>query len=260
MNYPAGIILQTSGGHETATVRQAALLQDIPLVTARLEELIGHGNALRAGWMPVGSVEFVRSAMRKADVIEPGSMSYPQAIEHLLRRNVHMVRAGSVLGTWFIKPCTTKAFNGFVFDTMSEPEEYDDHDREQYAAFVALPPDTLVWQSEVVRFASEWRYYVLEGKVVGSARYDQLGEEGAPSPDQTVVAEAVQAMADSGAPAAYSLDLGVLEGGETALVEANDAWALGCYGRCVAPRDYLAMLAARWEQLRARRLDRSRAA
>ena len=48
--------------------------------------------------------------------------------------------------------------------------------------------------------------------------------------DQAVVESAIFAYRYSGeAPAAYGIDFGVLETGETALVEANDGYALGAY-------------------------------
>ncbi|HLO94579.1 MAG TPA: ATP-grasp domain-containing protein [Burkholderiaceae bacterium] len=52
-----------------------------------------------------------------------------------------------------------------------------------------------------------------------------------------------------GAPVAYALDFGVLSTGQTVLVEANDAWALGLYGGGPAPGHYVELLTARWRQL-----------
>ena len=50
-----------------------------------------------------------------------------------------------------------------------------------------------------------------------------------------------------GAPAAYGLDFGVTADGRTLLVEANDGFALGCYG--LDPVIYAEMLEARWCEL-----------
>lgn len=49
------------------------------------------------------------------------------------------------------------------------------------------------------------------------------------------------------APAAYGIDFGVLSSGETALVEANDGYALGAYKIESAP--YAELLFARWAEL-----------
>ena len=45
------------------------------------------------------------------------------------------------------------------------------------------------------------------------------------------------------APAGYSLDVGVTESGETALVEVNDGFSLGTYG--LDPIEYAKLLSAR---------------
>lgn len=246
---PALVLRQNVSTAETRAVAQACLLSDIPCRVAALDGLAGHAEALKAGALPVGSVEFVRAAMGFAGIAEPVNLSYPKALRPMLGRELRRARAGTVLGTWFVKPVTTKAFTGFVFDTMRAPEDYDAHDREQYDAFMALPHDTEVWMSEPVRFRSEWRYYVCAREVLGSSRYDADGADDAPAPDEAFLHDAVRLMAASAGPAAYAIDLGVLDSGETVLVEVNDAWALGLYGRAVEPRRYLDLLATRWSEL-----------
>ena len=47
----------------------------------------------------------------------------------------------------------------------------------------------------------------------------------------------------------YVLDFGVLSGGETALVEANDFWAIGLYEKSMSSQDYLSLLNARWSSI-----------
>jgi hypothetical protein len=49
------------------------------------------------------------------------------------------------------------------------------------------------------------------------------------------------------APVAYALDVGVLSTGETALVEVNDFWAIGCYGFEGLP--LLPMLTQRYREI-----------
>ncbi len=53
------------------------------------------------------------------------------------------------------------------------------------------------------------------------------------------------------APAGYALDAGVLDSGETALVEVNDGYALGFYGSVITQRAerYLDLLEARFSEL-----------
>jgi hypothetical protein len=164
---------------------------------------------------------------------------------------VKQLPAGYVLGHWFIKPTTTKAFTGFVVDTLGNPEHLDGHDRIQYQAFLALPPEEPVWVAEPVSWLSEYRYYVIDGQVRGDGRYDAAPDD-MPIPNRELVAEMASLVArEPNAPAAFSLDVGVLSSGETALIECNDAWALGLYKGSIARADYIELLWRRWEQLHA---------
>jgi len=47
----------------------------------------------------------------------------------------------------------------------------------------------------------------------------------------------------------YTLDVGRLSTGGTALVETNDAWAIGLYGKALTPRVYLDFLGKRWKSI-----------
>src|SRR5262249_5079760 len=93
-----------------------------------------------------------------------------------------------------------------------------------------------------VAFVSEWRYFVHRAAVVGLACYKG---EWSVVPDSGVVRRAV---ADHlPAPIAYSLDFGATADGQTLLVEANDAFALGAYGLDAVV--YARMLEDRWLEL-----------
>ena len=115
--------------------------------------------------------------------------------------------------------------------------------------FLSLSPDTPVWVSEPVTWLSEFRYYVIDGAVRGEGRYDDAPDD-MPRPDYFTVGEMAAVMAKTpGAPAAFCLDVGALRSGETALIECNDAWAVGYYKGTLSHRDYVEMLWRRWEQL-----------
>ncbi len=253
---PAAIIRQIGiQSRETRLAGTVALTRDIPQHNCSIEGLSSIAPALldklaSGEALPVGSVEFVRSAMALAGFPEPKNFSYPSALHMHLNREVRQVRAGHVLGHWFVKPVATKAFNGFVFHTLQNPDLLDQHDREQYDAFMRLPPEDRVWISEPVSFVSEIRHYVLDGRVIGLGRYDD-GDLLSPLPDVGVVFDMVCRMnEDSRTPVAYALDVGVLSSGETALVEVTDAWSIGYYSGTLLPEDYLRMLWARWQQMR----------
>lgn len=237
-------------GREERVAHQVALLDDIPLCRAALAELERHSTALASGeTVPVGSVEFVRRAMALAGIAEPESLSYPHVLKPYLRRQLERIPAGLVMGHWFVKPTVTKAFTGFVFDTFESPDHLSCHDRAQYDAFMAVDPRSPVWVSETVSWASEVRYYVLDGEILGEGRYDD-GPDDVLLPEAAVVQEMVSRFSASpGAPVAFALDAGRLQDGSTALVEVNDMWAVGFYSGTLTEREYVRMLHRRWAQL-----------
>lgn len=251
----ATLILQSPASYETRAVRTVAMQAEpgaFNVVNASMDQLAAQKALLAAGAVPIGSVEFVRAALKEAGLAEPGNMSYPPGCEPFLGRQVRTIRAGSVLGRWFVKPVTTKRFNGFVFDSLAAPASLNEHDREQHEIFMGLEADEKVLISEVVEFISEWRFYIdpTSRTPVGSARYDPDGPDDAPSPDEKVV-QAFLTAADIAHP--YAVDFGVTKDGNTLLVEANDFWALGLYGGpgSISNATYLDLLCKRWSLLAA---------
>ena len=235
---------------EERLAAQYAMTADVPIASVAIDSIGEHAAALRGGKVvPVGSVEFVRTAMALSGVAEPGNLSYPECLFPWLRRDVVQREAGGIQGRWFVKPTTTKRFTGFVVDTRVKVDDLSRHDREQYTAFRALEKETRVWVSTPVTWLSEYRYYVIDGVVRGEGRYDD-GEDEMPVPDVEMVGEMATVMARSeNAPVTFGLDVGVLDTGETALIECNDAWALGYYRGTLGYRDYIEMLWRRWAQL-----------
>lgn len=224
----------------------------IPVLRSSLENLKDMSRLIASGLaVPVGSVEFVRAAMASAGIKEPAPLSYPPELLRYCGRGIRQIKAGEVLGDWFVKPAATKLFTGFVFSTMADPDALDGHDREQYDAFMALDPAEPVWVSEVVKFQSEWRYYVDGRRILGKARYDIDGADDAPEPDETVVSKILAAL-----PFVHpcAVDIGVLDHGATVLVEVNDAWAIGLYSGALSAKDYLSFLMTRWGQIQSERL------
>jgi hypothetical protein len=245
------ILSQAGTSHkEPIVAHQYAMTSDTPIASVSFDKLEDYSAALREGaTLPIGTVEYIRKAMSIAGIVEPENLTYPDILLPYLRRQVKLLPAGSVIGHWFIKPTTTKAFTGFVFDTLGNPEHLNGYDRIQYQAFLSLPPETPVWVGEPVSWLSEYRYYVIDGQVRGEGRYDDAPDD-MPSPDLDLVCEMAALMASGpNAPAAFSLDVGVLSSGETALVECNDAWALGLYKGTLTRADYIELLWLRWGQL-----------
>lgn len=243
------ILLEAGSTHEGRAVLHAAMLADVPVTRLSVGGLGDHAQALRSGSaVPVGAVEFVREAMRVGGIVEPWPLSYPAPLLPFLGRRLERTRLGLLGGRCFVKPMKTKLFTGFVYDASLQSHEYTDHDQEQLQRMKSLPASEPVWRCEEVRFLSEWRFYIHDHQILGRGRYDPDGADDAPQPDEGVVKQAVAAMRKAGI-AAYALDMGVLATGRTVLVEANDAWALGLYGRALPAAAYWGMLRARWQQI-----------
>jgi len=122
----------------------------------------------------------------------------------------------------FIKPADKyKRFTGFITNGGYRKKK--------------KPP---YWCSDVVSFQNEWRYYVTNGKVVASGWY--WGDE-QNTPDAPTL--------DIGFPDDYcgAVDLGTLETGELALVEANHPFACGWYG--TDHKAYALWLADGWKYM-----------
>lgn len=204
-------------------------------------------------FMPIGSVQFCLDAMRHQGIdVRRGFTPYPTVLvsKQFIHRRIelmHMQVAARLFlnegRACFLKPhWPPKAFDTFVADPAAD--DLDDVKR------IEAIQNRMVWASEVTRFVSEWRYYVVNGEIVGHARYDD-GEDGAPEPDSHLVLDAVERLArDRSTPAGYALDFGVLEDGRTSLVEANDGWGgLGMYKGDLHRDDYFRLLKARWEEI-----------
>lgn len=108
--------------------------------------------------------------------------------------------------------------------------------------FHNLPEETHVFCSSVVNFVSEYRCYIINGEIKGIKHY--FGDFFI-FPDAQKIKDMVRTYTN--APAGYSLDVGVLDTGETVLVECNDGWSLGNYG--LEPNLYVSLLVARWREL-----------
>ncbi|KDN88049.1 ATP-grasp domain-containing protein [Kitasatospora cheerisanensis] len=98
-----------------------------------------------------------------------------------------------------------------------------------------LDDDTPVLVSEVVRFAAEYRLFVLDGAVRAASRYAcdgelSVGAPGSDGPELSAFAAEVLAAAAGCAPlpSAAVVDVGRTPAG-WAVVEANAAWASGGY-------------------------------
>jgi hypothetical protein len=195
-------------------------------------------NSLVAGDIPV-----VLGALKQLDIQIPAPDDYPECLRAFLRRRVWETRLDAVreqvygmdFRPFFMKPKDRlKRFTGILV------ESYDD-----LSPLYNISKHTSVYCSEVVRWRTEYRVFVIKGSIRGIRHYC-----GDPSVtlDEAAIQSAIRALEESGkAISAYGIDFGVLESGETALIEANDGFSLGSYGldRSV----YADLILTRWMEL-----------
>ncbi len=85
--------------------------------------------------------------------------------------------------------------------------------------------------------------------IVGEGRYDD-GPDDAPTPDPAVIQSMLRAFTNSGAPAGYGLDVGVMDDRRTDMVKVNDGWgSLWLYKGTYSPREYLQPVETRWMEM-----------
>lgn len=208
-------------------------------------EAIGQRALAHAGVGPqtlcVGTVAFVRAALQAAGEKLPTHAPYPEVLRPWLHRRTgfspalrDLVRTAQF--PLFVKPADGwKRFTGLVLDHGDALREH------------RIGRHQAVFWSDPVVWCSEWRAYVVAGQVLnlqpcpGTTLAD-------PRPDGQAIAQAAQALHLAGGPSGLVMDFGVLDSGETALVEANDGFAFGAYGS-VGEKTLGAVWSARWPEL-----------
>jgi hypothetical protein len=215
----------------------------VPVQLFTEKRLVRRQLALAPDTLVMGFVPIVTGALRQIGAPVPEPNDYPACLRPLLRRRVWESTVGEVasavhdgrFGRAFVKPRgRVKHFTGLVIDSPADLWHLGNTSRREP-----------VCCSEVVTWKSEWRFFVVRGRVVGARPY---AGDGALVPDDEVVRSAIATLERSGeALAGFGIDFGVLAGGETALVEMNDGFSLGAYG--LDDASYTDLVIARWCEL-----------
>lgn len=230
------ILLQTQyvRSPEALAIRTAILLgeNNIPVIISDCPGSCVDG-------MPVGAVTYVLNGLRMRRIAIPPVLNYPKVLLPYLHREIWPSLLEKEIGstTWIKSASHTKPF-------MPGPANRKE--------LRLLDPKTPIFASTPVRWLCEWRYYVAGGYRLWEERYDPYGADDTPKPDDNVVDAMLNAYESSGeAPVGYALDVGILDDGRTALIEVNDGYALGFYGRVTSDRAraYLRLLRSRYEQI-----------
>ncbi|MFE3229059.1 ATP-grasp domain-containing protein [Nocardia sp. NPDC059228] len=229
--------------HEESLLEAGLRQRGIPVCYYTIKRIHRRQLPLGANTFIAGDMDAMHGAMRQLHITVPEPDDYPTSLRAFLRRRVwpstlgeveRALETGAVPPT-FVKPADRrKSFSGLVC--------YSERD---IAALGNISRRQRVWCSEVVGWAAEYRVYVVDQRIVSVDHYDG---DAAVLLDMTAVEAAVVAHLSSGtAPRAYGIDFGVLATGETALVEANDGYALGAYS--IDADSYTELIMRRWSEL-----------
>lgn len=225
---------------EAKIIYRHCLINRIPTRYFSLSQLHEPGISLSEVTLIVGSVEALRKAFSLLDIKEPEMNYYPGALHQFMHRSVRSGVFSDVIAqvsngkSVFAKSIECKKLTGRVFCPLTLPS--DD----------SISPLLPVMISNPVEFVSEYRVYVKNHTILGCSHY-------AGDPDKlissSVVYDSIFTLAtDDSIPCAYAIDFGLLSNGKTALVEMNDAWAIGAYDG-ISDSDYYDFLKIRWHEI-----------
>lgn len=226
---------------EEAVNRTAAIVgfQQMGAEVAVFERLSFDALALVHGDIVVGGIGFAHRAFERLGIAVPALPIMPEGLMSFAGRSIWETTMADVrrrvqCGTaTFIKPLPErhKLFPGQRVGSVRD-----------LIATAAVDDTEIVACSDVVDFISEYRCFVQHGEIIGVRHY-----KGDPLvfPAPQVVRDMAQAY--DKAPAGYSLDVGVLDNGETRVVEVNDGYASAPYG--LSPLRYASVIRARWDEL-----------
>ncbi|MCC6741097.1 MAG: ATP-grasp domain-containing protein [Planctomycetia bacterium] len=206
------------------------------------KQLVRRQLALDRGSFVGGTIPVMTAALKQIGATPPQPNDYPASLQSFLARRIWTSTVGAVTArchadgqSVFVKPKgNTKRFTGFVLGDPGDLWKFENTSKRQD-----------VWCSEVVVWKSEWRIYVAGGVIVDRRRY--TGDPEA-EPDREVVDACIRALHDGKEEwAGYGLDVGILSGGRTAVVEMNDGIGLGSYG--VEDDVYAELVLGRWYEI-----------
>ncbi|MCP3926155.1 MAG: ATP-grasp domain-containing protein [Desulfobacterales bacterium] len=191
----------------------------------------------------VGDISCVSGALKQLKIDVPEPNSYPDSLKVFLYRKVWDSTLSKLMfkidhggsDPVFAKPADSlKRFTGQVFRNSND-----------FYFLHSVSKKTKIHCSEVVNWVSEYRVYVVNSEIREVSYYD--GDESIKI-DNEIVEKSISALDKvNESYAGYGIDFGVLDTGETALIEMNDGYGLGAYN--IGSKDYSELIIARWFEL-----------
>lgn len=225
--------------------------RDYPITLFTPKQLYRRWLKLDCKSFVAGELPLVLSALKQLKISFVKIDDYPESLAKFFHRTIWQSSLGKLEATLyqgrnkpiFAKPANrSKRFTGKIFDSFHDLWVVSRVSRQEK-----------IWCSEVVYWLNEYRVYLIkdrnsDSQIVGIYPYNLEQHKTVEKIDLSIVREAIQCLDDAGeSVAGYALDFGILETGETALIEMNDGFSLGNYG--LSDRLYTNLILARWEEL-----------
>lgn len=202
--------------------------------------------------MVVGSVEATSLFFNLVGIETPEYIGYPECLQNYLKRSILKTTIKDLKTkphiqpfdlktkshSYFIKPTTgVKRFTGSVIRNIKNLENL--------ISFDSLHDDEEVYVSDLISIESEYRCFVHDGKLKGIQHYSGDFKK---FPNINMIEFMIIDYEGSReSPISYTLDVGILSNGSTALIEVNDMWAIGSYG--LSGKIYARMAVDRFYQI-----------
>lgn len=179
----------------------------------------------------VGSSYITRKHLSRFGLSLP-SIDYPEELHTYFNRPIKCSTLGALTDSdvfpIFVKPLEEKLFCGTVINSKRD-----------LTILSNFSESTPIYTSTIIKFISEWRFFVHYGKIIGFCPYIGHPKDIC---DISLVKNAVSTY--KSAPCGYALDFGLTEDGNTVLIEANDGYSLCNYILPSIP--YTKLLISRW--------------
>lgn len=218
--------------------------RNIPVSLFTQKKLDRRQLDLSPSYLVAGETSVISKALKQLRVEPPPPNTYPEALNYMLKRKVwestvkavlHDLDSNPFYAGIFIKPKdSAKKFTGCVLNSISD----------RYL-LKGASLQTPVLCAETVYWLSEYRVFVVNSRIAGIRHY--WGDEQVHLNLQEVEEAIRRLEASPERTNGYGIDFGILQNGETALIEWNDGYSLGSYG--LDDELYAELIIARWEEM-----------
>lgn len=245
------VLLASTGAPAAQGLAQAIWGSGLPIVvhSVTLATLKRHAKLVSEGAaLPVGDRGLTLKSLEYAKLARPTWSVYPQALLPHMQHMPRLLTASAAL-RWrkpiFTRPALGGDFKGFI--NRDDPDLMSSEDRASLEKLLSLSRASPVWVCAPLEIVGIWRYYVLDGELLG---YGRVHGNHAHEPESEEVS-AIIAAAPHDTP--YIVDMAVLRDGSTTLLRTRDVLDMGypvVTGRSIpSPLDHLRMAWSRWTQL-----------